>query len=118
MRIDHVLCFAILIVSSGALRAQSCAGGVGGGMDATGSECNDPRWQTDDIALIARPGTAIAAAPNGRAVEHPPSGYVKTAGKKLRAVALTGVEGQQSANQRAHANSPIANADRQLVVTH
>jgi hypothetical protein len=118
MRIDHALCFAILVAFSGVLHAQSCAGGVGGGMGATGSECSDASWQTDGTALIARPIAAVATVPNVRSVEHPASGYVKTAGKKPRAAASVGVEEQQSAKQSARASSPIAGADRQLVVAH
>ncbi len=67
MKFDHALCLAGLIAFSGALHAESCAGGVGGGMDATGNECNDARWQTDASASVASPVVAPTVAPNAAA---------------------------------------------------
>ena len=40
MNIHHVNCFTVSLILSGTLHAQVCSGGVGGGMDATGQECN------------------------------------------------------------------------------
>jgi hypothetical protein len=116
MKIDHALCFAILIAISEALHAQSCAGGVGGGMDATGNECSDSRWQTDYTAPVAVPIAVITAAPNVRPVEQLASGALRAPGK-LHTAALAGVEERHLAKQGARASPSIARADGQLGAT-
>lgn len=58
---NHSLGFAVLIAFAQVLHAQSCAGGAGGGMDATGNECSDARWQTNDTSRIVVPVTGSAA---------------------------------------------------------
>jgi len=115
MKFDHALCLAGLIAFSGALHAESCAGGVGGGMDATGNECNDASWQTDASASVASPVAAPTVAPNVRPAERKVSGLVKAAGKPP-AVALAGVEERHLPKRSPRASPPVPSADRQPVV--
>ena len=58
--------------------------GVGGGMDATGNECSDARWQTNYAARLVLPAAATAAAPNAPSTERPASGIVEGSVKRQR----------------------------------
>jgi hypothetical protein len=50
----QLLCFAGLAAITGPLHADSCAGGLGRGMDITGNECNDPMLDADDAVVVLR----------------------------------------------------------------
>jgi len=47
----QLLSISLAAVLVGPVHAHSCSGGDGGGMDATGNQCNNP----DDVALSERP---------------------------------------------------------------
>jgi hypothetical protein len=115
---NQSLCFAVLIVFTQALHAQSCAGGVGGGMDATGNECSDARWLTNDAARIVLPTASTEAAPNVRSAERPASGPLKAASKGRTAgrTVLAGVDGRHVAKHASGANHPVAVVEHQTAI--
>lgn len=57
MKPAHLFLFVLLLASSPSLRAQECSGGTDGGMDATGSQCNNP-----PMALVDGASTHPAAS--------------------------------------------------------
>ena len=102
---NQSFCFAALIAFAEVLHAQGCAGGVGGGMDATGNECSDPRWQTSNVARSVLPVAEPGAALNARSTERPASKSSKAASKDRP---LPRVDGQLVAQRAASANHPLA----------
>jgi len=42
MKLRQALCLAAVMALTGSLQAQVCSGGLNGGMDATGNDCNAP----------------------------------------------------------------------------
>lgn len=86
---NRSLGFAILFVLAEALHAQTCAGGAGGGMDATGNECNDARPQMENTAgqntaRIVAPAAANVAAPKVSTAMHASSATSLLKGTTLR----------------------------------
>ena len=57
MNIVYSLALATAIVFSQSLHAQSCSGGIDGGMDATGNQCNAP------VSVMAYTTESAAARP-------------------------------------------------------
>lgn len=49
MFIERAICFSACVAFSGVLNAQTCSGGVTGGMDATGNECNEAIVEFDHL---------------------------------------------------------------------
>ena len=61
-RVSSILpCIVVAFVLAGPLHAQTCSGGVDGGMDATGSLCNSPV-----AAMLTTSPEATAKAGQGR----------------------------------------------------
>jgi hypothetical protein len=54
MKLARTFCLAISLAGIGSLHAQGCSGGVDGGMDATGNQCNTAR---DVAAQAVEPAT-------------------------------------------------------------
>jgi hypothetical protein len=59
MSVARTICLTIALACSGYLHAQSCSGGVDGGMDATGNQCNTPA----ELATYATGTGAFASKP-------------------------------------------------------
>jgi hypothetical protein len=68
-RFSRSLCLLAAIAFAQAVHGQTCAGGVGGGMDATGNECNHAVWQLADSAQTAVTPVTRMPAPTLRPVE-------------------------------------------------
>lgn len=68
MRVRHVLC-ALSCLACAQVAAQVCSGGAGGGMDATGNDCNEPQSSAAAdpkiLAVIENRTQAIAAYESG-----------------------------------------------------
>ncbi len=91
MTIRPAICFTALLAFSGTLQAQICSGGVGGGMDVTGNDCNGATFLVD-----ASPDSASAA----RSI--PMSGQAQALDKPVSA-ALSAVNAPQPASASAGA---------------
>lgn len=59
MSITRTICLTIALSCSGVLHAQSCSGGIDGGMDATGNQCTPP----EVLAAYAAQTSAPASTP-------------------------------------------------------
>jgi hypothetical protein len=59
MSVARTICLTIALASSGFLHAQSCSGGIDGGMDATGNQCTSP----EVLAPYATQAGAPASTP-------------------------------------------------------
>ena len=69
MSVARTICLTIALASSGCLHAQSCSGGIDGGMDATGNQCTSP-----EVLATAYATQASAPASNPvRASKRPDS---------------------------------------------
>jgi hypothetical protein len=59
MSVARTICLTIALACSGCLHAQSCSGGVDGGMDATGNQCSSP----EVVATYATQASIPASKP-------------------------------------------------------
>ncbi len=61
MNATRTMLIALALAFGGAVHAQGCSGGADGGMDATGSQCSDPRAVVLPTGTLATT-TDVAAA--------------------------------------------------------
>ena len=95
MKIKSILAFAAAMALSFATHAHECSGGAGGGMDATGNQCNDESAYS--AALASATAAANPAVQFGTRHEH-----IAVAGAiKPVAASATGASYSKSAAQRA-----------------
>ena len=90
MKIKSILAFAAAMALSFAAHAHDCSGGTGGGMDATGNQCNDESAYSA-VLVTAMPTAGPAAQLSPRNVA---SGAIKT-------VATSAASATPRASQRA-----------------
>lgn len=92
MLIRTSLVIAIAALCNSPLAAQSCAGGVGGGMDAQGCDCNDAVIGASTGAPTATPAAIVGATDPawGRGLELYDSGHYAEAMRELRVAAEHG----------------------------
>jgi hypothetical protein len=95
MKIKSILAFAAAMALSFAAHAHDCSGGAGGGMDATGNQCNDEGAYS--AALVSTAPNAIHAAQ--LSPRHEPN--VVTGTIKPVATSTASATSARSASQRA-----------------
>jgi hypothetical protein len=60
MKCMRTIVFAAGTALAASVAAQTCSGGAGGGMDATGSQCNDASFTAATVGVAQAAGKAVA----------------------------------------------------------
>ena len=96
MKIKSILAFAAVMALSFAAHAHDCSGGAGGGMDATGNQCNDESAYT----LVSAPTPPTPSPVAHFELRHEPNAIAAGAIKPV-ATNTAGASPARSASQRA-----------------